>query len=162
LAETASNRTAEEIIMTVYPEVCNSSPEIQQSIAEEHRLLGERIDQASLMIDKFLSSPGNRSPDELALISALLGELIETAKAHFKHEEASMMKSEFPRFIFHKRDHEYLLTSLIHFASSLSHGTVPVSTDIGVNLRSWLTYHIKKFDEPYVAFNESRKRAAAD
>lgn len=65
-----------------------------------------------------------------------------------------MIKNDFPGAIYHKRDHDYLLSSLIHFTSSLNHGTVPFSPDIGVNLRSWLTYHIKKYDEVYVSFIE--------
>ena len=66
-----------------------------------------------------------------------------------------MANSAFPGFAAHKRDHDYLLKSLINFTSALSHGTVPFSKDMGVNLRSWLTFHIKKYDETYVAFMES-------
>ena len=73
-----------------------------------------------------------------------------------------MMKNDFPGAAYHKRDHDYLLKSLIHFTSSLSHGTVPFSPDIGVNLRSWLTYHIKKYDEAYVTFIEAGTLRASD
>jgi hemerythrin-like metal-binding protein len=133
----------------------------QQSILEEHRLLTQRIDQASLQIDSFFSASVNQTPSEIQRIIELLEGLIETAHAHFQHEEALMTKSSFPGFVFHKRDHDYLIRSLMDFTSSLSHGTVPISTDIAVNLRSWLTYHIKKYDEAYVAFVESDKRNAA-
>ena len=29
---------------------------------------------------------------------------------------------------------------------------------MGVNLRSWLTYHIKKYDDVYAGFTESARR----
>ena len=85
---------------------------------------------------------------------AILEDIRDIAQHHFQHEETLMTKNDFPGAIYHKRDHDYLLKSLIHFTSSLSHGTVPFSPDIGVNLRSWLTYHIKKYDEAYVTFIE--------
>jgi hemerythrin-like metal-binding protein len=147
--------------MGVSPTNRDISEEARQSIVEEHRLLAEKIDQACLHIDAFFSAPAKQSPLEFARIVSLLDELIETAHAHFQHEEDLMTKNEFPGLIFHKRDHDYLLRSLMDFTSSLSHETVPVSTDIGVNLRSWLTYHIKKFDEAYVAFAGSRKPDAS-
>jgi hemerythrin-like metal-binding protein len=87
-------------------------------------------------------------------VSSIAQELLEIAKAHFQHEEAIMAKNEFPGLIFHKRDHDYLIKSLNDFTWSLSHGTVPLSADTGVNLRSWLTYHVKKYDDAYVEFME--------
>jgi len=43
------------------------------------------------------------------------------------------------------------------FTSALNHGTTSLSNDMGVNLRSWLTYHIKKYDDAYVAFIASER-----
>ena len=63
-----------------------------------------------------------------------------------------MTVNAFPGLIFHKRDHDYLIKSLMDFTSALNHGTTSLSNDMGVNLRSWLTYHIKKYDDAYVAF----------
>lgn len=146
--------------MSISLENRSVSQDPQQSIVEEHRLLAHRIDQASLQIDHFLSAPANQTLAEIGHLTELLEALIETAHAHFQHEEALMTKNAFPGLIFHKRDHDYLIRSLMNFTSSLSHGTVPVSSDIGVNLRSWLTFHIKKYDEAYVAFVESGKRDA--
>ena len=130
--------------------------DVEQSIVEEHRLLAERIDEAGRRVDHFFSTPARQTASEIGEITSLLAKLIETAQAHFQHEEALMVKNEFPGFASHKRDHDYLIRSLIDFTSALNHRTVPVSADIGVNLRSWLTYHIKKFDEAYVVFTEAR------
>ena len=122
------------------------------SIIDEHRLLTERIDAASHEIDVFFAAPANRTSSDISRIVAILEELRNVAQVHFQHEETLMTKCNFPGLSFHKRDHDYLLKSLIHFTSSLSHGTVPFGPDMGVNLRSWLTYHIKKYDDAYVGF----------
>jgi hemerythrin-like metal-binding protein len=140
----------------------STNNETQQSVVEEHRLLAERIDQVSKHIDTFLPSAANRNSSDISGLAVLLAELLEMARAHFQHEEALMAKHEFPGLIFHKRDHDYLLKSLTDFTTALSHGTVPFSKDMGVNLRSWLTYHIKKYDDVYVEFVEAAKPRAGD
>ena len=90
---------------------------LQQSIAEEHRLLAEQVELASLEVGKFFLKSANRSPSDVQRLARLLGELIETAEAHFHHEEALMKKDGFPGFFLHKRDHDDLLRSLNRFAS---------------------------------------------
>ena len=124
-------------------------------IVDEHRLLTEKIDAASHEIDIFFAASSNQTQLDVKHIIVLLEDIRDIAETHFQHEEALMMKSDFPGAIYHKRDHDYLLKSLIHFTSSLSHGTVPFSSDIGVNLRSWMTYHIRKYDDAYVTFIEA-------
>ncbi len=135
---------------------------LSHSIPDEHRLLAEKIDAASHEINLFFVAAANQTQFDAKRIIALLEELRDIAQTHFQHEEALMMKSDFPGAIYHKRDHDYLLKSLIHFTSSLSHGTVPFSPDVGVNLKSWLTYHIKKYDEAYAGFIEAGNLEARD
>ena len=136
--------------------------DVPYSVVDEHRLLAERIDAASYEINKFFAAPANQNPSDVQQIILMLEDLRDIAQTHFQHEETLMIKNDFPGAIHHKRDHDYLLKSLIHFTSSLSHGTVPFSPDIGVNLRSWLTYHIKKYDEAYVSFIEGGNPKAPD
>ncbi len=136
--------------------------ELLYSIVDEHRHLADRIDAASYEINNFFAEPANRSPSDVQHIISMLEDLRDTAQTHFQHEETLMIKNNFPGAVYHKRDHDYLLKSLIHYTSSLSHGTVPFSPDTAVNLRSWLTYHIKKYDEAYVTFIEAGKVEARD
>ncbi len=138
------------------------SPKVQQSVAEEHRLLAEQVDLAASEIDTFFSTPANRSPADVQRLVHLSGELIETAEAHFFHEEALMKKDGYPGLFFHKRDHENLLKKLNRFVSSLARAGVAASAGSGVDLHSWLTSHTKKFDEPYAAFVESHTRDPGD
>jgi len=133
----------------------DSDSDVSYSIIDEHRLLTDRIDAASHEIERFFKDPANQTHLDVNRIITILEDIQDIAKIHFLHEETSMIKNDFPGAIYHKRDHDYLLKSLIHFTSSLSHGTVPFSPDIGVNLRSWMTYHIKKYDDAYVGFIEA-------
>ncbi len=137
-----------------------ASLESPGSIADEHRLLAERIEEASRQIEVFISAPANRTASETQRVVALLNDLSQTARSHFEHEETLMTENNFPGLTFHKRDHDYLLKNLMHFISALSHGTLPFSNDIGVNLQSWLTYHIKKYDDVYLAYSERAKPEA--
>jgi hemerythrin-like metal-binding protein len=133
------------------------SPQSAGSIAEEHSLLTGRIEEASRQIEVFFSARASQTAAETERVVALLGDLSETARRHFEHEETLMSENNFPGLVLHKRDHDYLLRNLMHFISALSHGTLPFSNDIGVNLRSWLTYHIRKYDDAYLAFSEGAK-----
>jgi hemerythrin-like metal-binding protein len=136
------------------------SPEILQSISEEHQFLAQQVDLASLEIDKFFSESAPKSPYDVRRLVHILGELIETAEAHFHHEESSMGRDGFPDLCLHKRDHDDLLKRLNRLASSFGRGRSPVSAGIGADLRSWLTAHTTNFDDPYLAFAESRAREA--
>ena len=139
-----------------------ANSDVSSSIIDEHRLLTDRIDAASYEIEKFFAAPANQTQFDAKRIIGLLEDLRDIAQTHFLHEETLMAKNNFPGAVSHKRDHDYLLKSLIHFTSSLSHGTVSFSPDIGVNLRSWMTYHIRKYDDAYVTFIEGDNFKASD
>lgn len=139
-----------------------SDSEVSYSIIDEHRLLTERIDNALYEFERFFAAPTNQTQLDVKRIITLLEDLRNIAQTHFHHEESLMIKNDFPGAVHHKRDHDYLLKSLIDYTTSLTHGTVPFSPDIGVNLRSWLTYHIKKYDEAYVSFIEANNSNAPD
>ena len=140
----------------------DSDSDVSYSIIDEHRLLTDRIDAASYEIERFFAAPAKQTEFHVKLIIDLLEDVRDLAQSHFLHEETLMTKNNFPGAVSHKRDHDYLLKSLIHFTSSLSHGTVPFSSDIGVNLRSCMTYHIRKYDDAYVTFIEAGTLKAPD
>ena len=140
----------------------DSDSDVSYSIIDEHRLLTDRIDAASYEIERFFAAPAKQTEFHVKLIIDLLEDVRDLAQSHLLHEETLMTKNNFPGAVSHKRDHDYLLKSLIHFTSSLSHGTVPFSSDIGVNLRSWMTYHIRKYDDAYVTFIEAGTLKAPD
>ena len=146
--------------MSISLEDRNMYQDHRKLIVAEHLDLAESIDDVSEHIDICFRTTANPILYDVRRIVVLLQELLEIAQAHFQHEEAIMAKNEFPGLIFHKRDHDYLIKSLNEFTWSLSHGTVPLAADTGVNLRSWLTYHIKKYDDSDAEFMEPARPVA--
>jgi hemerythrin-like metal-binding protein len=134
----------------------------QQSIADEHRLLAEQVDWACLAIDKFFSEPGEKSRSDISSLLHILGDLIETAEAHFYHEEVVMKKDGFSGLFLHKRDHDDLLRKLNGFASSLSGGRLAGPVRMSGDVRGWLAEHAKNFDDPYVAFANCCKQSGSE
>lgn len=133
----------------------------EPSIADEESDLARRIDIISEQIEFVFSVIDKPLPlrDGRQIISSL-NELLEMARAHFQHEETIMTKNKFPGIINHKRDHDYLLECLRNYTSSLVDETVPLTTPLGGGLRSWLTYHKKKYDDAYQEFMEHGGRNA--
>ena len=115
-----------------------------KSIKEEHDALIEQIN----LIDQLLCA---RPHDPGRIIVSVRG-LLESSRAHFQHEELVMAETTYDDFLMHKRDHDYLRTSLITFLESVENDVAAVLDDIGVNLRSWLEFHISKFDNAYIEF----------
>ena len=114
------------------------------SIKEEHDALVEQIN----LIDRLIQV----NSQDVGAIIVSIRRLLETSGLHFQHEELIMMEVNYDKFLMHKRDHDYLRASLISFLESVEHKTVPVLNDIGINLRSWLEFHINKFDNDYIKF----------
>ncbi len=115
-----------------------------KSVKEEHDALIEQIN----LIDSLLRV---NPQDKGQIIDSVRG-LLETSGVHFQHEELIMAETNYGEFLMHKRDHDYLRTSLTAFLESAEHNGVPVLNDIGINLRSWLEFHISKFDNSYIEF----------
>ena len=113
------------------------------SIVDEHERLIEHIDSIEF---------GLRAVpmDDQRIISALR-EVLGLARAHFEHEEAAMAESHYADMAAHKRDHDYLRTSFIHYIELVEHEKLRIPPDLAINLRSWLDMHIRKFDDPCFA-----------
>jgi hypothetical protein len=63
-----------------------------------------------------------------------------------------------PRRITHARLKPLTRTSPCEeFTSFVNGGAEELSNDVGTNLRSWLTFHIDKYDNAYLAFMEPPK-----
>ncbi len=115
-----------------------------KSIKEEHDALIEQIN----VIDRLLHV--NSRDAERIILS--VRNLLETSRIHFQNEELIMAETNYGALLMHKRDHDYLRTSLIIFLESIEHNAGAAVDDIGINLRSWLEFHINKFDNAYVEF----------
>ena len=54
----------------------------------------------------------------------------------------------------HRRDHRYLLQSLIDFAETIRGGKAAVSAEAALDLDTWLMFHIQRFDTELLAATE--------
>jgi hemerythrin len=123
--------------------------ELKGSIVAEHERLREQI----ASIDQSIRSV----PQDVQGVVSAVREVLELTRYHFEHEEALMARSNYREFAAHKRDHDYLRTSLIRFIELVEHRQLPTTPDLGINLKSWLELHIKKYDNPYWEAESQRR-----
>lgn len=120
----------------------NNKPE--KTILDQHRALAEQIDIVCRALGK--------APLDARQVTVALQELLKVTKAHFEHEENIMAINNFPGRLNHERDHAYLLQGLRDFISSIVDETIPVTPAFDAYLRSWLIYHVKKYDDTLQEF----------
>ena len=76
--------------------------------------------------------------------------LFNISEHHFIHEEKIMLEKKYDNFLIHRRDHAYLLNTLRSFIEAADHRPEHITPEVGVNLLSWITFHIRKFDDAYL------------
>jgi len=115
-----------------------------QRVNDDHQALARQVD----VIQRLAEAP---SPGPAEFVDAL-NRLAELSSAHFAHEEAYMASRGYDGLAVHKKDHEYLLRSLGELIASCEERAVAISIDIPTHLRSWLTFHIERYDMPFHEF----------
>jgi hemerythrin-like metal-binding protein len=87
-------------------------------------------------------------PDALQTVWAVMKDVVDYIETHFKHEEALMMKSGYPRLAEHQQQHKVFEERVLDLRAK---GTL----DAGVFhqfLQDWLTEHIMRIDRDYVPY----------
>lgn len=121
-------------------------PEAPEAIlADEHRHIEEMIETVCAIAE--------HDPKDTGELIRSIRELARMTKAHFRHEEMLMTRDHYPGALMHKRDHDYLLKGLAEFTASLADDTVRISSEFASGLRSWMTFHSRKFDDSFKAFH---------
>jgi len=123
------------------------------SLAQEHQRIADQIK----IIEAMISTPRYESHQLLAA----LRELLDLSQEHFAHEEESMTDAAFPGGFLHRVDHEYLLRSLRDYISALVDTTERPRSNLGDNLRSWLDFHRRRYDEAYLRFAELQRASGS-
>jgi hemerythrin len=119
------------------------------TLAQEYQRIAAQIE----IIEAMVSAPQYQSHQVLFA----LRELLDLAQEHFAHEEESGTDAAFPASFLHRLDHEYLLKSLRDYIAALVDTTEWPPANLRDNLRSWLGFHCRRYDEAYLRFAEQRR-----
>jgi len=106
------------------------------------------------LINKVYDDYTAEAPSEK--LGAVLEELIDYASYHFNIEELWMEKNHYSKLDQHSAEHNKFHTAMIDFKRDYSQGTLNISLDILIFLKSWLIGHILKTDSEYGTFIKSR------
>jgi len=86
------------------------------------------------------------------LLVGLIERLIREAREHFLREEALMDLYGFPEKLDHRAHHGMMLQQIQTFHSQLASGRMPLTQDVSVYIKEWLTGHIRSYDRDLERF----------
>ena len=78
-----------------------------------------------------------------------LGRLIEYTRTHFWMEESLMRLSKYPNFENHRQAHIKLLLLVSDLQKKLLANNLPISPDVLLFLKGWLTHHMLESDRSF-------------
>ena len=110
-------------------------------IDEEHKKLTGILNKAII---------ANEHNDNAEETKDILNDMIEYARKHFSTEEAYMIKSNFPEYQSHKKEHLAFTNNTVLSYHSLINGDYQIANEILEYLKNWLVDHIQVSDRKYV------------
>lgn len=102
------------------------------------------------LINDFFDSFMNGSSDEESI--ALMEGLISYTILHFKREEELMLKSDYPFFENHKKEHRKLIESVTKFKKTINTSSNDATTELLSFLSNWLINHVIGTDMLFVPY----------
>ena len=84
------------------------------------------------------------------VIHRTIANLIVYTQRHFTEEERAMLKSGYPDYEGHKRQHDAFVDRIKKFQADLNGGSRAVPVEVMAFLGEWLTRHIKGTDKRYI------------
>ncbi len=100
-------------------------------------------------------------PERSRLICDHVEELIEQTRAHFRDEEALMLRVDYPSYNEHKREHGILLAELVDLARQVRQGAEQIGLGTLTALKHWLIVHIVTSDRAYAEYYHVHEVAPA-
>jgi methyl-accepting chemotaxis protein len=91
-----------------------------------------------------------------AAIGAILTELVEYTKTHFKAEEDAMRKHGYPGLAAQQRQHRDLIEQVSEARKKMATGNAMLSMEVMEFLKNWLISHIQGSDREYGPFFNSK------
>jgi hemerythrin len=118
-----------------------------RELDEQHKTL---IDMTNL-----LQRSMNEGRDRATLFVLLAG-LIGYAIKHFAGEEIYMLKTDFPGYEEHKKEHVAFTTKVHVFERRYHEGSADLSGEVMGFLQEWLSTHIQGTDKTYSPYLNER------
>ena len=89
-------------------------------------------------------------------IDAVLNELVNYTKTHFKNEEKMMQLYGYPEYNAHQSEHISLTETALNMQKKYYHGDAHIVTDIAILLNDWIADHILLEDKKYGPYLNSK------
>jgi hemerythrin len=140
--------------MTTVSENSALSKLYERSVGDEHAELIERIESVRRATGK--------TPVDFAYFVKTIESLLESTKSHFQHEEYIMAIKGYPGLNKHRNDHDYLIKGLEEFLTRLVDKAITAPPELCENLKGWLEFHIRKYDNAYLEFAENQNERTTD
>ena len=86
--------------------------------------------------------------DRLAL-AQIINNLIRYSKEHFTEEEMALLKTSYPNYEQHKKQHKLFIDKIEQFAADYNSGKYLLHFDILLFLKNWVLQHILVADKAF-------------
>lgn len=93
--------------------------------------------------------------DRLAL-AGIINDLIRYSKEHFTEEEMSLLKSQYPGYDKHRKQHKLFIDKIEQIAIDYNSGKHLLHFDILILLKNWVLQHIMIADKEYGEYLNSK------
>ena len=113
---------------------------------EEHKKLVEML---SKLYDALALGKSQK------VMPAILTELVNYTKTHFKNEEEHFQKNNYPGAVEHKKHHDDFIKRLNDVLEQHKNCDITLGIPVYNMLLSWLQTHIQKIDKAYAEFHNN-------
>ncbi len=90
------------------------------------------------------------------IMGAVIDDLVDYTRIHFKHEEELMQRHGFPKLAAHRQAHREFVSRVESLAADVRENKIGVALRTGDFLKKWLAGHIQGMDREYSAFFAAR------
>ncbi len=115
--------------------------------AGEHGVLAKLI----AALDEMISG----HPNDHIQIAALLRDLVAKSLAHFREEEAVMLRCQYPKAHPHHVEHQNLIISMHEYTNAIATGHILVNAETANHVRHWFASHLKHHDHKFAFWLET-------
>lgn len=95
----------------------------------------------------------------IEVVEGILNNLIAYTKGHLQREEALMASMQFPQLSQHKVYHDRFTSRIDALKVKFDVGSITVAAQLSMELRDWLSLHIRRSDKEIKYFMDRQAKA---